>query len=110
MKFIDLYVETKMKEIEHRKDEAIIAIKTEDPVYAALRGAKKAIKHADDVVSLRGYTFPKEVNDRIEEVRKTMAKEIAELNEFVREVNMMVNLADENKDKLAVLKTYGIID
>lgn len=110
MELINIYRDKKIKEIEHEKDEAIIAIKTADPVYAELRKAKKSIKNADDVVSLRGYTFPKEVNEKIAAVRADMDAKLVALDSFISEVYTMVELADKNKDKLSVLKTYGIID
>lgn len=109
-KIIEIYRANEIKKLEHAKDEAIIAIKCENPIYAALRGAKKAIKNADEVVSLRGFTFDKEVNDRIDAVRVELANKIAELDTRLSEVYMMMNLADTSKAKLAVLKTYGIID
>ena len=110
IKIISLYRDAEIKKIEHAKDEAIIAIKTENPTYKALRDAKKSIKNADAVVSLRGFTFDKEVNDRIDAVRLEMAKSIDELDTKLAEVMMMVDLAPTSTDKMAVLKTYGIVD
>ena len=108
---IDLYYDKRVKEIEARKDKAIIEIKCEDPTYRALRTAKKALAgDADATVSLRGYTFPKEVNDRIEEVRANMNKELAELDDFCQEVSAMVSPADTTEKKNALLRAYGILN
>lgn len=109
-KYIELYRENELKKIEHTKDEKIIAIKTEDPVYASLRAAKKSIRNADAVVSLRGYKFSDEVNARIEAVRTEQANAIDELNTRVAEISMMVDTAPTTSLKLSVLKTYGVVD
>ena len=109
-KIIEIYRANEVKKLEHAKDEAIIAIKCENETYAAMRAAKKAIKNADEVVSLRGFTFDKEVNDRIDAVRVELATKIAELDTKLHEVYMMLDLAPTSKDKMAVSKTYGIVD
>jgi len=106
---LGLYRANRVKELESKKDKDIIAIKCEDATYKALREAKKALRgDADATVSLRGYVFSKEINERINAVRETFTSEIAKLDDFLREVSAMLNLADTTEKRDAVLKLYGI--
>ena len=103
------YREKQIKVFESEKDKAIIAIKCEDETYRTMREARKSMSNGKEVISLGGYTFPKEVNEWIAKVRKELNDKIAKLDAFLEEVSAMCALSDNMAQLEDVLKAYGIL-
>ena len=106
---IEIYRSKRVSELTAKKDADIIAIKTKNPVYKALRDARKNLLNGEELVITSGFEFDDATNKAIEEVRVAYKQSIADLDKSLEEVCAMVDLADDKKQSDKILTTYGIL-
>lgn len=107
---IKLWESKKLENLSKEKDDAIIAIKVTDPTYATIRELKNSSPLMKDVISLKNYTFSKEITEKIAETRADYAKRAEDIHTKASELIMLVSDADSYENAKALAVAYGVIN
>lgn len=107
---IKLWESKKLEANNKDKDDAIVAIKVTDPTYATIRDLKNSSPLMKDVISLKNYTFPKEIAEEIAKTRADYAKRADDIHTKASELIMLVSDADTYESAKALAVAYGVIN
>ena len=107
---IMLWRNKKLEENTKAKDDAIIAIKVTDPDYAKIREIKNSSPLMKKVITLKEYTFSKEINEEIAKVRAEFDAKASDINNKANDLIALVSDADTYADKRALAVAYGVIN
>ena len=117
LKILEIYKEKKTKEIEQKYDKQLEDLEFNDPVTVYLHQAENTIKEIlkteEDVslvISSNLIEFTQETLEKRKAIIDIIHKEKEELNNVIREIEALLELAPNYEEKLQILRDYGIID
>lgn len=105
---IRTYLERKLKALDEKKDNDIIAIKTTDVNYATLRNLKKTDKKCEGLITLGEFKFSDAIKDQINEVRKAYNADVKALYALCEEADALLDTFGYSYDRTDAnaTKTY----
>lgn len=116
LKILEIYGNKQMKEIEQKYDKQLKDIEENDPISVYLKQTEEAIKEMlnSDNVSLvlnsDTMEFTQETIEKRKKIIDIIHQEKKELNDVIKEIESLLELAPNYEEKLQILRDYGIID
>lgn len=113
---IEKYQEEKLEELWKEKAKKIEQIKEKTEVGKTLKALEGAIKKANPdynidwiMCQLDKEAYGKEILKSLEEIEKIFNQKKKKINDYCEEAHFLFDQADTYKEKLAILKEYGIL-
>ena len=115
-KILEIYKEKKTREIEQKYDAQLEDLKFNDPAQILINETEEKLKEmleTDKVmISVNSDTvnFTPETIEKRKVIIDIIHKEKEELNNVIKEIEALLELAPNYEEKLQILRDYGIID
>lgn len=116
LKILEIYKEKKTREIEHKYDEQLLELECNDPVNTLVKETEEKLKemlNSDNVLLVLNsdtMEFTQETIEKRKKIIDIMHQEKKELNDVIKEIESLLELAPNYEEKLQILRDYGIID
>ena len=115
-KILEIYKNKKEKEIEQKYDEQLKELEENDPVRVYLRQAEDTIKemlNVEDVtlcINSPYVELTQETVDAKNKIIETIRNKKRELNNRIKEIEALLEIAPGYEEKIKILRDYEIID
>ena len=115
-KILEIYKEKKTREIEQKYDAQLEDLKFNDPAQILINETEEKLKEmleTDKVmrsVNSDTVNFTPETIEKRKVIIDIIHKEKEELNNVIKEIEALLELAPNYEEKLQILRDYGIID
>lgn len=116
LKILEIYKEKKTREIEHKYDEQLLELECNDPVNTLVKETEEKLKemlNSDNVLLVLNsdtMEFTQETIEKRKKIIDIIHQEKKELNDVIKEIESLLELAPNYEEKLQILRDYGIID
>lgn len=116
LKILEIYKEKKTREIEQKYDEQLLELECNDPVNTLVKETEEKLKemlNSDNVLLVLNSDTMELTQETIEKRKKIIDiihQEKKELNDVIKEIESLLELAPNYEEKLQILRDYGIID
>lgn len=116
LKILEIYKEKKTREIEQKYDAQLEDLEFNDPAQILINETEEKLKEILETDKVMISVNSDTVNVTPETIEKRNAiidiihKEKEELNNVIREIEALLELAPNYEEKLQILRDYGIID
>ena len=116
LKILEIYKEKKTREIEQKYDKQLKDLKFNDPAQILINETEEKLKEMLETDKVMISVNSDTVNLTPETIEKRKAiidiihKEKEELNNVIKEIEALLELAPNYEEKLQILRDYGIID
>ena len=116
LKILEIYKEKKTREIEQKYDAQLEDLEINDHAQILINETKEKLKEmleTDKVmISVNSYTvnLTSETIEKRNAIIDIIKKEKKELNNVIKEIEALLELAPNYEEKLQILRDYGIID
>lgn len=116
LKILEIYKEKKTREIEHKYDEQLLELECNDPVNTLVKETEEKLKemlNSDNVLLVLNsdtMEFTQETIEKRKKIIDIIRQEKKELNDVIKEIESLLELAPNYEEKLQILRDYGIID
>lgn len=116
LKILEIYKEKKTREIEQKYDEQLLELECNDPVNTLVRETEEKLKemlNSDNVLLVLNsdtMEFTQETIEKRKKIIDIIHQEKKELNDVIKEIESLLELAPNYEEKLQILRDYGIID
>lgn len=115
-KILEIYKEKKTREIEQKYDAQLEDLEFNDPAQILINETEEKLKEILEtdrvILSINSDTisFTSETIEKRNAIIDIIKKEKKELNNVIREIEALLELAPNYEEKLQILRDYGIID
>lgn len=115
-KILEIYKDKKIKEIEQKYDKQLEELEENDPVKVYLKQAEETIKEMLKVEDVTLYInsscieFTQETIDAKNKITEIIRNEKRQLNNKIKEIEALLELAPGYEEKIKILRDYEIID
>lgn len=115
-KILEIYKNKKVKEIEQKYDVQLKELEENDPVKVYLIQAEETIKemlNVEDVtlcINSPYSEFTQETIDAKNKIIETIRNEKREIDNKIKEIEALLEIAPGYEEKIKILRDYGIID
>lgn len=116
LKILEIYKEKKTREIENKYDEQLLELECNDPVNTLVKETEEKLKemlNSDNVLLVLNsdtMEFTQETIEKRKKIIDIIYQEKKELNDVIKEIESLLELAPNYEEKLQILRDYGIID
>lgn len=116
LKILDIYKEKKTREIEHKYDEQLLELECNDPVNTLVKETEEKLKemlNSDNVLLVLNsdtIEFTQETIEKRKKIIDIIHQEKKELNDVIKEIESLLELAPNYEEKLQILRDYDIMD
>lgn len=116
LKILEIYKEKKTREIENKYDEQLLELECNDPVNTLVTETEEKLKemlNSDNVLLVLNsdtMEFTQETIEKRKKIIDIIHQEKKELNDVIKEIESLLELAPNYEEKLQILRDYGIID
>lgn len=116
LKILEIYKEKKTREIENKYDEQLLELECNDPVNTLVKETEEKLKemlNSDNVLLVLNsdtMEFTQETIEKRKKIIDIIHQEKKELNDVIKEIESLLELAPNYEEKLQILRDYGIID
>ena len=116
LKILEIYKEKKKREIEQKYDEQLLELECNDPVNTLVKETEQKLKemlNSDNVLLVLNsdtMEFTQETIEKRKKIIDIIHQEKKELNDVIKEIESLLELAPNYEEKLQILRDYGIID
>lgn len=116
LKILEIYKEKKTREIENKYDEQLLELECNDPVNTLVKETEEKLKemlNSDNVLLVLNsdtMEFTQETIEKRKKIIDIIRQEKKELNDVIKEIESLLELAPNYEEKLQILRDYGIID
>lgn len=116
LKILEIYKEKKKREIEQKYDEQLLELECNDPVNTLVKETEEKLKemlNSDNVLLVLNsdtMEFTQETIEKRKKIIDIIHQEKKELNDVIKEIESLLELAPNYEEKLQILRDYGIID
>lgn len=116
LKILEIYKEKKTREIEHKYDEQLLELECNDPVNTLVKETEEKLKEMLNsnnvllVLNSDKMEFTQETIEKRKKIIDIIHQEKKELNDVIKEIESLLELAPNYEEKLQILRDYGIID
>lgn len=116
LKILEIYKEKKTKEIEHKYDEQLLELECNDPVNTLVKETEEKLKemlNSDNVLLVLNsdtIEFTQETIEKRKKIIDIIHQEKKELNDVIKEIESLLELAPNYEEKLQILRDYDIMD
>lgn len=116
LKILEIYEEKKTREIENKYDEQLLELECNDPVNTLVKETEEKLKemlNSDNVLLVLNsdtMEFTQETIEKRKKIIDIIHQEKKELNDVIKEIESLLELAPNYEEKLQILRDYGIID
>ena len=115
-KILEIYKEKKVKELEQKYDKQLKELEENDPVKVYLKQAEETIKemlNVEDVtlsINSPYVEFTQETIDAKNKIIQTIRNEKREIDNKIKEIEALLELAPGYEEKIKILRDYEIVD
>lgn len=116
LKILEIYKEKKTKEIEQKYDAQLEDLEFNDPAQILINETEEKLKEILEtdrvILSINSDTISvtSETIEKRNAIIDIIKKEKEELNNVIKEIEALLELAPNYEEKLQILRDYGIID
>lgn len=116
LKILEIYKEKKTREIEHKYDEQLLELECNDPVNTLVKETEEKLKemlNSDNVLLVLNsdtIEFTQETIEKRKKIIDIIHQEKKELNDVIKEIESLLELAPNYEEKLQILRDYDIMD
>lgn len=119
LKILEIYEEKQTREIENKYDKQLLDLELKDPIQVILRDAAHQIEiicksegdlNAKVVLCSNTEEFTAETVKKRNEIIKIIHSEKEKLENKIKEISSLLELAPNYEEKLQILRDYDIID
>ena len=115
-KILEIYKDKKIKELEQKYDKQLKELEENDPVKVYLKQAEETIKemlNVEDVtlsINSPYVEFTQETIDAKNKIIQTIRNEKREIDNKIKEIEALLELAPGYEEKIKILRDYEIVD
>lgn len=116
LKILEIYKEKKTREIENKYDEQLLELECNDPVNTLVKETEEKLKemlNSDNVLLVLNsdtMEFTQETIEKRKKIIDIIHQEKKELNDVIKEIESLLELAPNYEEKLQILRDYDIMD
>lgn len=119
LKILEIYKEKQTREIENKYDKQLLDLELKDPIQVILRDAAHQMEiicksegdlNAKVVLCSNIAEFTAETKEKRNEIIKIIHSEKEKLENKIKEISSLLELAPNYEEKLQILRDYDIID
>lgn len=119
LKILEIYKEKQTREIENKYDKQLLDLELKDPIQVILRDAAHQMEiicksegdlNAKVVLCSNIAEFTVETKEKRNEIIKIIHSEKEKLENKIKEISSLLELAPNYEEKLQILRDYDIID